>query len=1171
MMNKWSYLTGSAAAVLAAAAIAPPAIAQQTVSEIRGQVTDATGAPISDATVTVVDTRTNQSRTVTTNDNGLFSARSLSIGGPYTVEVAAANRQTQRKENVLVSISGATRIAFQLGEEVADSRTLETIVVAANRTNLQQLAIGPGTSFGLAELTTLPSIDRDLRDTIRLDPRVVIDGTNDDNISCLGGNNRTNTFTVDGVRTGDAFGLNASGFPSRNASPIPFDSIQEVSVEFAPFDVEYGSFTGCNINVVTTSGANEIHGSGFFVFSNDALFGDTLAGDDLGFQDFENRQWGAQLSGPIIKDRLFFSVAYEQFDDTDFVEDGPAELGFPDATDGTLAQFQAIEDVLINEFGFETGGIPTTVSETNTRVLARLDANITDRHRAAFTYTYLDELFVEPDFGNAGPEDIEFSFLNSFEGSGTELNSYSLRLFSDWTDNFSTEFRISRADVQDIQNPIGGGEAQDEVPIPRFIIPTLALDAAGNPQPALDEDGNLVLDDDGNQVFLFNDDQAFFGPGSFRSANDLFTQTDQIKFKADYVLGNHTLTAGYELDSLDVFNLFAVEATGEFVFDDVNALAARTANTITATTSATGDINDAAAEFRRNIHTIYLQDEWQVTSDLTLTAGLRYDFYDSDDTPNENQLFIDRYGFSNATSFNDLEALQPRFGFVYNSPLDLFGSTTVTGGVGIFSGGDPTVFFSNAFSNDGFATAFAGSFSSAAGCTDDDFIVQGTGGVITLPDCVVNLAQSNAAAGSGRLDAIDPNLDLPTLTRYSIGFNHITDFRGAAGGFFDDWNVNLNYIHSISNNSFDFIDLTLTQIGVAPDGRPIFNAVDPTLDGCDAVFLGPRAGFSGPAEQLAEGGACDAGGDDQDILLTNAVGGDGNSDTFSFQLAKRFNYEVPRLGDGAIDINFGYALTDVTNVNPVTSSTATSNFEEVATFSINNNTVGTSGLFNRHNVTLAARFEQDVIWDLTSAVTLFYNGRSGRPFSFTFSSPDGGNVNAFDFGDTDDEDRNLLFVPELGATNVVFVDAVNGDGVVLQTAEAAETAFNAFIAEEGLDGFRGSILPRNAFEDPFFNDLDIRFEQELPTFLTGFLPDARALFFADIENFLNLINDDRNVFSERDRGAIAEGVPVIEVGLDPNDPTVFQFSNFTPDSQLDFDNDIDTSVWSVQFGIRFEF
>ncbi|MEL6323656.1 MAG: hypothetical protein AAFQ84_05440, partial [Pseudomonadota bacterium] len=206
-------------------------------------------------------------------------------------------------------------------------------------------------------------------------------------------------------------------------------------------------------------------------------------------------------------------------------------------------------------------------------------------------------------------------------------------------------------------------------------------------------------------------------------------------------------------------------------------------------------------------------------------------------------------------------------------------------------------------------------------------------------------------------------------------------------------------------------------------------------------------------------------------------------------------------------------------------------------------------------VSLSARFEQEFIPDLTTAINLFYNGRSGRRFSFVFD--DGGN----DFGDSDNEDRNLLFVPELNDPRVIFSDA------------ETEAQFNQFIAEQGLEGFRGTILPRNAFEDPFFNDLDIRFEQELPTFLNGILPDARAVVFADIENFLNLINDGSNVFEEFDRGDVAEGVPVIDV-TDNGDGT-FDFFNFDDDLLLEngggLDEIIAPSLWQVQFGIRFEF
>lgn len=1116
-MKKWTYLSGSTAAILAAVALAPAAIAQQTTSEIRGQVLDASGTPVSGATVTVIDSRTNQARTTTTLADGSFAARSLQVGGPYIVTATASGFQGQSNEAVFASVSGATSLSFRLapvGED--DTATLQTVVVTGQQSGLTQLAIGPGTAFGLEELTTLPSIDRDLRDTIRLDPRVIIDETNDDNISCLGGNNRGNSFTVDGVRANDTFGLAASGFPARNSTPIPFDSIEEVAVEFAPFDVEYGAFTGCNINVITVAGSNEFHGSGFFVYSDDSLFGDSIQGEDLGFQNFENKNWGAQLSGPIIKDRLFFAVTYEQFQDTNFVDEGPAELGFLNETDATLDEITQVQDILESQFGFDTGGIVDTLNEENTRVLARLDWIITNRHRAEFTYNYLDEGFEEPD--DLGFPD--FAFRSNFELSGSQLDSYSLRVFSDWTDNLSTEFRVSRADITDIQDPLGGGEAQDEVPIPRFLVNTAS--------------GGAILN----------------GPGEFRSANALNTTLDQIKFKADYVFGAHTFTAGYEFDNLDVFNLFAPNSVGTFEFDSIADLAAGQASFIEATGSFSGDINDAAAEFTRNIHSLYIQDEWTVNPYLTFLAGLRYDFYQSDDVPAESQAFVDRYGFTNAIGFNALDAWQPRVGFTFDTPSSLFGETSFNGGVGIFSGGDPTVFFSNAFTN--FGSGLGAGDTDGAGCTPADLIV---GANPAVPACIIAQQQVEALAGQGRIDAIDPNLDLPTVTRFSVGMSHSFDFGGAAAGFFDDWDLNVNYIHTIPNSTFDFIDLTITPIGFAPDGRPTFNAVDPLEPGCDATFIGPRVGFTAPAGQLDQDGVCDAGGDDQDILLTNAVGGDGNGESASFQLAKRFEYEVPRLGDGAINISFGYAWTDFTNVNPNTSATATSNFEEVALSDLSRAAVAPSGLFNEHNVSLAARFEQDFFTDLTTAVSFFYNGRSGRRFSYVFD--DGGS----DFGDTDNEDRNLLFIPELGDPRVIF------------DSPETEAAFNQFVAEQGLEEFRGQILPRNAFEDPFFNDLDVRFEQELPTFLNRFLPDARAVVFADVENFLNLINDNRNVLERFARGDVAEGVPVIDV-TDNGDGT-FDYFGFDDDLLLANDGGLEQitapSAWQVQFGVRFEF
>ena len=123
-------------------------------------------------------------------------------------------------------------------------------------------ALPPGTSFTTEVLQNAPSFNRDVRDIIRIDPRVSLDRSNEvDRVSCLGGNDRSNAFTVDGIGQGDVYGLNDTGFSSRSSTPIPYDAVRETQVQFAPFDVDYGAFTGCAINVVTKSGTSRFKGS----------------------------------------------------------------------------------------------------------------------------------------------------------------------------------------------------------------------------------------------------------------------------------------------------------------------------------------------------------------------------------------------------------------------------------------------------------------------------------------------------------------------------------------------------------------------------------------------------------------------------------------------------------------------------------------------------------------------------------------------------------------------------------------------------------------------------------------------------------------------------------------------------------------------------------------------
>ena len=109
---------------------------------------------------------------------------------------------------------------------------------------------------------------------------------------------------------------------------------------------------------------------------------------------------------------------------------------------------------------------------------------------------------------------------------------------------------------------------------------------------------------------------------------------------------------------------------------------------------------DGAPTFKYGTNTVYLQDEFFLSqADVTIVAGLRYDWYASSDVPRENANFIARTGFSNATNFDGESLLQPRLGISWDASDTL----NVRGGVGLYSGGNPNVWLSNADSNDGFS------------------------------------------------------------------------------------------------------------------------------------------------------------------------------------------------------------------------------------------------------------------------------------------------------------------------------------------------------------------------------------------------------------------------------------------------------------------------------------
>lgn len=1005
--------------------------AQETTSAIRVSLTGADGNPAAGVTITATDIRNGTRRTVTSGSTGAAIISGLRIGGPYTLTVKSDTYGDMSVSDIYVRLGDTFSLPLILGES-----TLEEVVVTATQVRSQILALGPSASFGLQDLQDYPAINRDIRDVILFDPRISQNQGFEGAISCGGANPRFNSLTVDGVRMNDNFGLNSNGYPTAR-QPFAYDSIQEIAVELAPFDVFYGGFTACNINAVTKSGENEFHGSVFYDYTDDGMGGDSLEGDSLILSKFDEQRYGVTFGGPIIKDKLFFFAAYEKLKGFDKFDRGPAGSGRAVEVQGVSPeQVAEILDIAKNIFDYDPGGFPGAIPVDDEKYTIKFDWNVNDSHRVALTHNYNNGFNISEADGDAD----EFEFSNHFYERGAKLTATTTALFSNWTDRFTTEFRVSYSELINRQITIGPKEF-GEIRIQTWNDP--------------DGDGNFAR----AHVYLGADDS--------RQANQLNYDTWNWKLAGNYALDNHFLTFGYELDQIELFNLFLQHIYTENRFDEecgpsnpngcIDAFREGRPDDIYYGTTPSFDPNDAAVPWGYDINTLYFQDEFGAfNGDVTFVAGVRFDWYTSSDVPNENQNFIDRAGYTNADNFDGVSLFQPRFGFSWEAS----DRVTVRGGVGLYSGGNPNVWLSNAFSNDG-VTAIQLRESSViergAGRGKDfslfDIPISGDGRPFWNPPQDFLDAVAGQAPNSG-VNAIDPNFKIPSNWKFALGATWDMDW----GKLGDGYILNADILYTQSQDSAIIIAGTAELTDqVAPDGRPI--------------YFDPRAGF--PSFCFCS-----------DYILTNVKGSDAETLTLSLTLNKSH--------DNGWDWSLGYAYTDAKDVSPMTSSVAFSNFVFNTVSDFNNPGLATTNYQIPHRFTFRVAYEAYWWKDYRSKFSLFGSAKQGYPYSYVFSN--GGE----DFGDWLDG-RHLLYVP----TGM-------SDPRVTYGPDFNQGAFFDFLESSGLNEYAGQIAPRNVFNSGWWTHFDLRFEQEFP----GFGKDHRFSGFFVIRNLCNLLNDNWCVLKE---------------------------------------------------------
>ena len=945
--------------------------AQNTTSSIRVVVTDEGGGAAANVPVQIRHVPTDRNVTVTSNASGVANARGLAVGGPYEVRVA---------EGASVSAQAVGDIYIQLDEtEIVNLRTqteaIEEIRVVAQQVS-QTLSVGVGRDFDRDTIEAIPSVNRDFVSTLATEPQILVDNSvaRGPAISMAGQNFRFNSVTIDGVAQNDNFGLSKNASATQR-TPISIDAIEAINVNIAPYDVTYGNFIGGNINIVTKSGTNDWEGSVFAFTTDDSMTGDESKGVKLGIGDFSEDTYGFTLGGPIVKDKLFFFANYEKFETT-----RPSNSQTIDRIAGVdQADVDRARNILQTEYGFDPGPFAASDKDQDEKILLKLDLNINDDHRAVATYQSADGDVLFDDFP-------EVAVLQSNRYNINEkLTAFSAHLFSYWTDNFSTELKIGFKNVENRQISV-------DTTTPDFTISTLA-------------GGTIAA-----------------GGDRFRHANELDNDSQQIRLKADWQLGDHLLTAGYEREEYDVRNLFVPFSKGNYVFASLDDLEARNvAFVLYGNANVNTDNNpiNAEANFEMAVNSFYIQDEWTPSDNLTLNFGFRFDEYDNSSQVPVNAPFEARNNFSNTENLDGKDLVLPRFGFTY----DVNDRLTLRGGAGLFGGGTPLIMLGNSYSGNGVTRTFASFLAPFFGPPVSDAI---DNAVQALPDPNAAYTYLQPFIGFNpdvAVDAIAPDFDILSTWKYSIGAEYV---------FGDDWIVNADLVFSDVNDGYDIYEGRRTAIDSAPDGRPIYDL---------------------PA--------------DGDYIVTNTS--QGKSTILTTGLSKVFDTSF-----GVLDLNLGYTWQDVEELRSYNRFVGFESYAMDPQTDLNNPSVAPSRYEVEHRITGTLRWQKELFGDNMTSVGMTYAGRSGRHYSYVFGSGPAAFGGTFlaDFGSEGDNPGSQLFYVPTGTSDPL----VTGDPAFLADLDS-------FISSEGcLDAYRGSIAPRNSCEADWVNIVSLRLQQEIRVF-----------------------------------------------------------------------------------------
>ncbi len=830
-------------ATLVTLLICTPAFSQINFGRVLGNVTDPSGAIVVGATVTVTNTQTNVSRTLTTDSSGAYVAAALNPG-TYTVRVEAPGFKVVTHQGVVVQVGLDTRsdVQLQLG---ANTQSV-TITEAAPLVDTTSATVG-GTLTD-TQINDLPLNGRNFQNLVQLRPGVVIyPGGGPWQQSSNGQRPQNTAYYVDGLMDIDySFGWTVlnTGTPITDAgSVLPLDAISEFNLEQNPKS-EYGWLSGEVINVGIKTGTNSVHGSAY-------AFGRDGAWDA---RNFFNRKpqpmpsvslenWGASVGGPIMKNKLFFFGAFEERRDSianSFGEGIPETISQATAANPAGDPTNSIPDA---EAALNSMGIP--ISAASVKLLSLYPANATNSAFQTFG-------FPNTDLTDNGIGKITYAINPHNTLNGTFFHSEYLGVGEDhpyvsdifnvhipmsvWVNTESWTWTPSSTLVNQLTfgfNRLTQTRHADQVPATHYGLNTGVTSVGGLPTiniAGFNSLGTSIISPIGD------------GPDPVYDGLDTVT----------YIRGNHTFKFGYEMSHISVDSCCQFFNRGDITFGGGGAFATSTPLEDFLSGNASFPALIGVGNGVRHLKTWYyagfFQDDWRITKRLTVNLGLRYEYFSA---PSETNNLLG--GFSPTTGLQqvgskgfsrlynpDKADFSPRFGLAWD-PTGNRTTAIRTGAALIWdhpnlatlngANSVPTGFLLNGVPGGG--TINNGLLATFVTPADWNNVVFPS--LSALPSCS-SFVQCN-------ITFVDPNLKYPYIVNWNFGIQH---------RFTNSLGLDVTYVGNYGANLWATKDINAPVDPLSGNLTGPFAAQFPYLDHINEDVSAPTSHYNALQVQLQQ-------------------------------------------------------------------------------------------------------------------------------------------------------------------------------------------------------------------------------------------------------------------------------------------------------------------------------